>query len=231
MNPTAKTWDPERITVQRRQTLGGASSDGPAETVHCPARERTLSLDECLECHASDGFVDENGSRFVRCRRLALAGQLQPRRHGRLAEAAASQVFEVMSADVTCAREDLSAEELAKLLLERGYQGVPVVDGEGHPTGVVSLADLVASVDANKPGAREVLRDRDGALADRNVGELMTPGAVVVSESASVFEAARLMAHRLIHRLPVVNGENQVVGVITSIDVLRWLASQAKTEP
>ena len=228
MTQNAKTWDPERIAVQRRQTLGASASESPTETVHCPARARTISLDECLECHASDGFVDEGGERFVRCRRLALALAPQSRRGGRFDEA--GRVFEVMSADITCAREDLGANELAKLLLSRGYQGAPVVDAEGHPTGVISLADLVDSLDATNSNPRELLRERESALAGRKVGELMTPGAVVVSESASVVEAARLMAQRLIHRLPVVNSENEVVGVITSIDVLRWLATQAKSE-
>jgi CBS domain-containing protein len=89
--------------------------------------------------------------------------------------------------------------------------GAPVVDDEGVPVGFVSKTDLV----------------RHGVTPERHVSDIMTPMSLTVHEDQSVSKASALMAYEGIHRLPVVDGSGRVVGLLSSLDVLHWLACKS----
>src|SRR4029079_18434500 len=52
-------------------------------------------------------------------------------------------VSAIMTTDVICVQPDVSIESVTRLLLERGISGVPVVDADGVPVGLVSKTDLL----------------------------------------------------------------------------------------
>lgn len=142
----------------------------------------------------------------------------------------------IMSRDVCCVTADLSVESLATLLLERGISGAPVVDREGHAIGVVSKTDLVRARretgDEAEHELPEAERRRNGLdagyhlepLASATVGDIMMPAAFTLDEHSSVLDAARLMVGEGIHRVPVVGPDGTVVGIVSSLDALGWLA-------
>jgi hypothetical protein len=103
------------------------------------------------------------------------------------------------------------------LLIEGGFSGVPVVDEGGKPIGVVSLADIVRHHSQSKVASDE---------ARSTVGDIMTDISITLGEGALVSQAAALMALERIHRVPVVDRTGQVVGVLSSLDVLYWLACE-----
>jgi CBS domain-containing protein len=88
---------------------------------------------------------------------------------------------------------------------------VPVVDTAGRPVGIVSKTDVIA-------------HRHDGSLA--TAADAMTPVVVAVPESASVPLAAALMIHQRVHRLPVVAEDGRVIGMLSTLDVTRWIASR-----
>jgi CBS domain-containing protein len=150
------------------------------------------------------------------------------------AHAAQVPVSAMMTASPLCVRADMSVESLARLLVERGISGAPVVDEAGRPIGVVSKSDLVRhSVDLT-PGPTE--RTDESALAalgagfhldelvDASVGDIMMPIAFTVRATDSLSRAATLMGWEGVHRLPVVTDDGTVVGILSSLDVMRWLA-------
>jgi CBS domain-containing protein len=114
-------------------------------------------------------------------------------------------IEEVMTREVVCVTEELSVEALGTLLLERGIDGVPVVDAQGFPLGVVSKTDL--------------LRDRAGAT----VGQIMTRTAFTLPETSPIGDAVTLMAVEGVHRVPAVDQEGRVTGVVSTLDLLHWL--------
>jgi len=120
------------------------------------------------------------------------------------------RVSAVMSRDVVCVREGVSLYVLTALFLERGISGAPVVDAEGFPLGVVSKTDLVRNT-------------YEGGLGTM-VSDIMTPLTFKLREHAALSQAAALMAYEGVHRVPVVSDEGRVVGILSSIDVMRWLA-------
>ncbi|MEW5632887.1 CBS domain-containing protein [Streptomyces hydrogenans] len=108
----------------------------------------------------------------------------------------------LMTDDVVSALPDTSFRDVAKLLAEHDITGLPVVDADDHVVGVVSESDLLA---------RRALTAR---------GVMSTPAVTVHAEEAAA-DAARLMVRRGVERLPVVDEEERLVGIVTRRDLLR----------
>lgn len=136
-------------------------------------------------------------------------------------------VAQVMRRGVPPVRESTSEEALVDLLLSHGIHGLPVVDEEDFLVGFVSTTDLVrarhddadtdvADVPGLGPGFHVV-------PVTHTAGELMTPVAVDLIETASVAKAALLMASYHLHQIPIVNDLGRVVGVVTATDLLFWM--------
>ncbi|MGX1851517.1 CBS domain-containing protein [Streptomyces sp. NPDC055299] len=117
-----------------------------------------------------------------------------------------------MTGDVVRAHSGTSAEEMVRWLAEHDICGLPVVDGDDKVIGVVSATDL------------EPVRRRAGSGAAPNAGELMSVPARTVRADDSVVRAARLMSASGVERLPVVDEEARLVGMITRRDVLQIFA-------
>jgi CBS domain-containing protein len=120
-------------------------------------------------------------------------------------------VSEIMARDVVSVPPHLGVEELAELLLSKGISGVPVVDELGKPIGVVSKTDLL-------PPRGTPTR------SNATVADIMMRCAFFVVESESIAKAAGLMAYEGVHRVPVVGAKGTVTGMVSPLDVMRWLA-------
>jgi CBS-domain-containing membrane protein len=137
------------------------------------------------------------------------------------------RVKDVMTAEVAYARRDTPYKELVRLLAERGVSGLPVVDDQRRVVGIVSEADLLIKQDhpANHFQRYFLERKRDRLERAKAHGataaELMSRPAVTVGPQASVAEAARLLRKHLVKRLPVVDGQGRLVGVVSRADVLK----------
>lgn len=199
-----------------------ATGDGRLESeceIYCPPRDRTMRVSDCEGCddYAGSGVDLEAKRNFVLCRRLtsASARSLRAAHHayvGRRTISQAASVGErtpvktIMIHDVFCVREQLSLAAVRQLFLQRGMSGAPVVNEAGEPTGVISKTDLLRF-------------DEDATVA-----QAMTRLTFVLPENASVSQAAALMSLEGIHRLPIVSDDGKVVGIVTSLDILKWLA-------
>ncbi|MFB7835132.1 CBS domain-containing protein [Streptomyces sp. NPDC056056] len=107
----------------------------------------------------------------------------------------------LMTDDVVSAVPAMSFRDVAKTLAEHDISGVPVVDGDDHVLGVVSESDLLAH-------------------HELSVQNLMTRPAITVHAEETVADAARLMVRRGVERLPVVDEEERLVGIVTRRDLL-----------
>jgi CBS domain-containing protein len=140
------------------------------------------------------------------------------------------RVEDIMSRDVICVAPATPIKDVARLLLERGISGAPVVDEDGKVLGVVASGDILVKVSADL-GRREhpsnwlfgnderVELKRDA----RTAAEAMTGPAVTVDPGCTVAGAARLMVRRSIDRLPIVD-RGQLVGIVTRRDIVRAFA-------
>jgi CBS domain-containing protein len=135
------------------------------------------------------------------------------------------RVAEVMTTQVLTVRPETTLKEVAGLLGSRGISGAPVVDEAGHVVGVVSEADILAKERRPRRASRlDRLFARgtvDRKAAARTAGEAMTAPAVTIGADRRVDAAAAMMLDRSVNRLPVIDREGLLVGIVTRADLVR----------
>lgn len=141
------------------------------------------------------------------------------------------KVEELMTKDAIAVARDTPLKEVGALLAEHRISGLPVVDADGVVLGVVSEADIL--VKEQGPESRhgglfawllEGGRADQDKLAARTAGEAMTAPAITILARKHVSDAARLMTEHGIKRLPVVDGYDKLVGIVTRSDLVRAFA-------
>jgi CBS-domain-containing membrane protein len=144
-------------------------------------------------------------------------------------------VSAVMDADVACVQQDLSEEELITFFVVRGVHATPVLAKGGELSGFVSLCDMQRRHgDTEETELRVKVRGGGYALGrgfhlqepPRTVADLMTRPAISLEATAPLTRAAALMAFEGVSRLPIVDGRQHVVGMLSALDLLRWLGRQ-----
>src|SRR3954454_3536172 len=147
-------------------------------------------------------------------------------------------VREIMDTDVHAVTPDDDVERVVRLLREHDLPGLPVIDDEGRPVGIVTEADLVLADeqgDLHLPHYIELFggaiflppqlsrfEERLRKAVASKVRDMMTADPVTITAGASVEDAARVIATRRHNRLPVVE-DGRLVGVVTRLDVLEAL--------
>lgn len=94
--------------------------------------------------------------------------------------------------------------------------GLAVVDADNVVVGVISIKDI------NR------LKKQDPALLADPCEKWMSKPPIVVREKAKIGEAAALMLSKNIHRLPVVDGEGKLIGIVSRTDIFKPLLNRAE---
>lgn len=131
--------------------------------------------------------------------------------------------------EVASVTTDASVAEVVGLLLERGVRSLPVVDAERRLVGIITDGDLLqrAGLTTRIALHKEMSDDQIHALlaalrrSPLTAGEIMTAPVISVRNDETVRTAvARMVKHNL-KRLPVVNEEGRLMGMVSRIDVFR----------
>jgi CBS domain-containing protein len=149
-------------------------------------------------------------------------------------------VRDFMDSSPATVRPDTLVEEVVALLREHELPGVPVVDADGRCVGIVSEADLVLPDDQGDLHIPHYINLFGGTVFLEPLGrfeqrlrkafastaeDMMTRDPDTVSPDTTVKEAARLIHESGHNRLPVVDDDGRLVGVVTRLDVLGALAA------
>lgn len=124
-----------------------------------------------------------------------------------MAKGNSRQVRDVMTPNPECVSERDSISDVARIMKEQDTGVVPVVDGK-KIIGLITDRDIVI---------RGIAEGRD--LSSVKVNELMTKSIRSVSEDTPVNDVLNLMGNAEIRRVPVVNGNNELVGIISLGDI------------
>jgi CBS-domain-containing membrane protein len=137
------------------------------------------------------------------------------------------KVLDVMTSDVTTVAPDTPLKDVAQVLTDLGVSGLPVVEG-GAVVGVVSEADILVKERGVQPphhGLAGLLFSGGVAVGDKlravTAGEAMTSPAITIAPGRAVSEAAGRMIDANVNRLPVVNEDGALVGIVTRADLVR----------
>jgi CBS-domain-containing membrane protein len=126
-----------------------------------------------------------------------------------------TEVASIMSKSVICVTPSWTLRELMALLVTGDIGGVPVVDDNWRAIGIVSKSDVVRHISEH------------GTVEGVTVADCMLPLAMTVTPRTLVPRVAALMAWEGIHRLPVCGPAGDVVGIVSTLDIARWVAKVA----
>ena len=135
---------------------------------------------------------------------------------------------ELMTPDVITIGPDAPLKEAARRMIEARVSGLPVTDDSGALVGIVTEADFVKEEAGRRSAQRaRLLRwlHREPVTDDEHwVRDVMTSHVITLPADADHAEAARVMEHEGIKRIPVVDETGRLIGVISRSDILRAFA-------
>ncbi|XP_042028395.1 CBS domain-containing protein CBSX1, chloroplastic-like isoform X2 [Salvia splendens] len=147
--------------------------------------------------------------------------------------------FMTRKEDLHVVKSTTTVEQALQMLVENRITGFPVIDDDWKLVGLVSDYDLLAldSVSGTERSQRtdvgmfpevdstwKTFKEVQNLLTKTNgqvVGDLMTPAPVVVGFSTSLEDAARVLLKTKYRRLPVVDNDGRLLGIITRGNVVR----------
>lgn len=150
-----------------------------------------------------------------------------------------TKVKDVMTKDVITLSPNDSIYDCAKILREKGISGCPVVGEDGKLIGILSETDMMKIIENRDAGINAIIRPFDlmeavfkmtpglDELADKikkagsaKVSDVMTEGVISISSEDEMASAAKIMVDKDINRIPVIDEDGNLVGIITRKDII-----------
>lgn len=152
---------------------------------------------------------------------------------------------EIMTKPVISIKEDATLAEAVKLLNDNAISGAPVVDNEGRVVGILSESDFleytqqiigqplkfpydwlsngqeVANITVGQRGVEVV-----ELITSTEINKLMSRDVVTFREEATFNQIVKTMAEKNINRLPIVDADEKLVGIITRSDVIKIMSQR-----
>jgi CBS domain-containing protein len=147
------------------------------------------------------------------------------------------QVKDVMTTNVITVSPDVSIVDVAKLIAKNRFHGVPVVE-KGKPVGIITESDFFTkdSIDLHLPSYVQFLKqtgavtatsdkqkDKIKELMNIKARDIMTPNCITLSPEMEVGEVINSFKEKKVNTFPVVDGEGNLAGIITLIDVINLI--------
>jgi predicted transcriptional regulator len=122
-----------------------------------------------------------------------------------------ASVKSIMTPNPVTARPDDPLSSYIKLFVEKRYRGIPVVNEDRRPVGLLMASKVMEALASCRLKAK--------------VQDVMTRNPPIIHEDEDIHEAIRLMISSGIGRLLVVDSEERLVGIVTRTDILRRIAT------
>jgi CBS domain-containing protein len=148
-------------------------------------------------------------------------------------------IREVMTIEVISFTEDENVKDAMRRLVDADVDAGPVLDAERRVVGMLSTGDLVVEqsrlhfptvvnflgVNVTMPFDHDALDDSVAKALGATVGEVMTDDVVTVGPGDTVEDAATKMHDQEVSRLPVVDDDGMLVGLIARGDIVRAIVA------
>lgn len=205
---------PERKSpIRARFTLTGEGTGKVSRSVFCTWRQKSVPLASCIACPKLVAFPARPTAigAFVKCG----APDEAPAVTSDVGKAASrTHIGSIMNRNVACVAPSAEWESLERLLLDEGFDAVPVIDASNEPIGIVSKTDLLRRARSGEGSVEPGL----------TAGDVMTPLVHALPEDAPLAFALALLALQDVEQIPIVSNAGVVVGMVTARDAVGWLA-------
>lgn len=140
---------------------------------------------------------------------------------------------DIMVKEVITVQEDTKIRDVARLMLEHGISGLPVVDIQRRVVGMVTERDLTTEI--RNEGLKDFFswlvphmdteadEEKHPLAIDAPVSTVMTSPVMTAKEDATCSDMARLMNEQNINRIPIVGVDDRLKGIVTRADIIRTL--------
>ena len=148
-------------------------------------------------------------------------------------------VAEIMTTELITVSPKTSLQEAIQIIADRKISGLPVVDDEGQLVGIISETDLTWQATGVEAPPYVMFLDSVIYLQNpakhnqevhkalgQTVAEAMSEKPTTIKADRPVREAARIMHEKKVRRLPVVDDNDKLIGIITQGDVIRMMAAE-----
>ncbi len=132
-------------------------------------------------------------------------------------------ITHIMSNDVESIQEGQKLSAVRQLMSDKSIHHVPIINSK-KLTGIVSFTDMMKlSLVTN--GASDNTID---AIIDQqfSIKDVMTSSPTALKESDNIRHAAEILGKGEFHSLPVINNTDELIGIVTSTDLIRYLSDQ-----
>lgn len=133
------------------------------------------------------------------------------------------KVVDVMTTDVVSAEPEWSLKQAARVMIDAGVSGLPVIGDNGMVVGIITEADFIETEAGRTIGRQRLFDTVFGEKRTRTpstVEAAMTRSPIVVDRNTTIAETARLMTDRKVKRLPVVDPNGHLEGIVSRGDIL-----------
>lgn len=129
-------------------------------------------------------------------------------------------IDKILTRDVATAHIDQKVSDVRKLLATSGFHHVPVLSGK-KLIGLISASDILG---ISVEGVGSDVRSMDAYLDHQfSIEELMKKDLRTLPVKSTIADAAEALSDGSIHAVPIVDDEGQLVGLVTSTDLIRFL--------
>lgn len=146
------------------------------------------------------------------------------------------KVRDAMTSKPETISKETPASDIIRLLLANNFNTVTVVDLANHPIGIVTQGDLISRAQMpvrlgllprfDKGQVEEYLKSISGL----NAVDIMTKPVITVSDDKRLTEAVDLMLSNHLKRLPVVNKDDEMIGVLARVDIFRAITQTSSAQ-
>jgi CBS domain-containing protein len=138
------------------------------------------------------------------------------------------KVQDVMTREVRTTRTEAPLREAAAILARENISGLPVLDCEGRVVGVLSEGDILFK-ERGRPARKGALKRwlslpsayLESKAEAKTVAEAMSAPAITIGPGRPLTEAASTMIDEGVNRLPVVDENGSLLGIVTRADLVR----------
>jgi len=118
------------------------------------------------------------------------------------------KISKIMTRNLITVFHGSTVEEAVKKMVEHDVECLPVIDAEGILQGLITFRDIVTKVLYFSVTMKRV-----------RVGEIMSRHMVTCSPDSTVLDVAKIMKNKHLRRIPVINKEKVLVGLVTNSDL------------